>query len=269
MPNSVADGMRSIWHHRQLIISLAKREIIGRYQSSFLGVLWSVINPLILLLVYTFVFSVVFKARWGAGDSSRVEFAIVLFVGLLIFNLVSEIIIKSPTIIVYNTNFVKKIIFPLEVFPVVILLSSLFHMLMSFFVWLLVYAVFFGVPHLEILYFPIVLAPVCILSLGLSWFLSALGVYLRDLAQVVGPLTTVVMFLSPIFYPVSALPPEFQALLHLNPLTLVIEQARTVLVFGGDLDWKAISALMLGSIIFASCGLAWFQKTRKGFADVL
>ncbi len=182
-----------------------------------------------MLVVYTFVFSVVFKARWSSGSDSKAEFALVLFAGLMVFNLFSECINRAPGLILSNVNYVKKVVFPLEILPFVTLLSALFHMGVSLVVWLLAYVILIGPPHLTVLYLPLILLPLALLIMGLSWALASLGVYLRDVSQLIGVVTMSLMFLSPIFYPVTALPQTYRYLLYLNPLTTVIEQARAVL----------------------------------------
>lgn len=259
----------SFWRNRSLIKSLAQREILGRYRGSFLGLFWSFFNPVFMLLVYTFVFSVVFKARWNAGSDSKTEFAMILFVGLMVFNLFSECVTRSPSLILNNVNYVKKVVFPLEILPMVAMTSALFHLVVSLFVWLLAYGVIFGLPHLSVLMIPIVLLPIILFTLGLSWGFASLGVYLRDLSQFLGIVVTVLMFLSPIFYPMASIPEPYQIYLSLNPLTPTIEMARQVLYLG-DLPTLSTLSVYLGSgAVCAWLGFFWFQKTRKGFADVI
>lgn len=266
---SPREMVASVWRNRSLIRALVKREVLGRYRGSALGILWSFFNPVFMLAVYTFVFSVVFKARWSAGSDSKTEFALVLFAGLLIFNLFSECISRAPGLILANVNYVKKVVFPLEILPWVSLGSAIFHTIISFGVWLLFYLVFFGMPKLTLLLFPLVLIPLLFFTIGLSWILASLGVYLRDVGQIISMVMTVLMFLSPIFYPVSALPEKYQILLHVNPLTLVIEQARDVLIWGKLPAPELFAIYLIISTVIAWGGFVWFQKTRKGFADVL
>ncbi|MBD9515412.1 ABC transporter permease [Pseudomonas sp. PDM22] len=261
--------LRSLVRNRSLILQLTRREISGRYKGSLFGTLWSLFNPILMLTVYTFVFSVVLKARWGDSGASKTEFALILFAGLIVFNVFAETFTKAPTVILYSTNYVKKIIFPLEILPVVSLATSVFHGLVSLLVWLAFHAIIFGLPHIQILYFPVVMLPLLLATLGVSWLLASAGVYLRDVSQVIGILTTALMFLSPIFYPVSALPKELQPLFSFNPLTSTIEQSRAVLVFGQEPDWQGLGISMLIALAILWLGFAWFQKTRKGFADVL
>lgn len=259
----------SLWRNHALIGSLVKREVIGRYRGSFMGILWSFFNPTFMLIVYTFVFSVVFKARWNAGSDSKTEFALVLFAGLIIFNFFSECINKAPSLILANANYVKKVVFPLEILPWVTIGASLFHALISLCVWLVAYVILIGIPHLTVLLFPLILIPLILLVVGLCWSLASLGVYLRDVSQFIGILTTVAMFLSPIFYPVTAIPEKYRQFIFLNPLTTIIEETRNILFWGTSLNWTLVAAYLLGALCIAWLGFFWFQKTRKGFADVL
>lgn len=259
----------SLWRNRELIKASAVREVVGRYRGSVMGILWSFFNPLFMLAVYTFVFSEVFKARWNAASDSKTEFALVLFAGLIVFNLFAECITRAPSIILSNVNYVKKVVFPLEILPAVALASALFHGLISLGVWLVAYALFFGVPHATVLYLPLVILPFLFFIMGLSWALASLGVFLRDVSQFIGILITVLMFMSPIFYPATALPEAYRQLLYLNPLTPVIEQARAVLFWGESPDFVMLAVYWGVGAAVAWLGFAWFQKTRKGFADVL
>jgi len=266
---SPREMVASLWRNRELIKASTKREVLGRYRGSVMGILWSFFNPLFMLAVYTFVFSVVFNARWGSGSGSKTEFALVLFAGLMMFNLFAECINRAPGLILSNVNYVKKVVFPLEILPAVTLLSALFHGLISLGVWFLAYLVFFGLPHTTALYLPLIVLPFVLFIMGLSWALASLGVYLRDVSQLIGVITTVLMFISPIFYPATALPETYRHWLYLNPITPVIEQARDVLFWGKAPDFSMLGIYWLAAAFIAWLGFAWFQKTRKGFADVL
>ena len=263
------EALASSWRNRNLIFSMTRREVIGRYKGSTLGLLWSFFNPILMLSVYTFIFSTVFKARWAGGSDSKTEFALVLFTGLLIFNLFAECINRAPSLILSNANYVKKVIFPLEILPLIAFCSAAFHLLISLLVWLIFYLFFFGVPHLTILLLPLTLIPTIMLTLGLSWLLASLGVYLRDVSQIVGVITTVLMFLSPIFYPIDVLPEEFRSLLGLNPLAFAIEQARNTMIWGHGINWNEWAIYTAATSVIAWLGFAWFQKTRRGFSDVI
>lgn len=259
----------SLWHHRQLILQMTRREIAMRYRGSVIGLAWSFINPLLMLVVYTFVFSVVFKARWGVEQESKTDFAIILFTGMIVFGLFAEIVNRSPGQIVSNANYVKKVVFPLEILSWVSLGSVLFHSLVSLAVLLLAQLIInFSLPWTVVL-FPLVLLPLIFASLGAAWFLAALGVYVRDIGQITTVFTTVLMFVSAVFYPVSALPENYQAWLRFNPLVLIITESRKVLIFGSLPDWSWLGIALLMGLVIAFAGFWWFQKTRKGFADVL
>lgn len=267
--SSPREMLACLWRNRSLIKASVQREVLGRYRGSIMGLLWSFLNPLFMLAIYTFVFSVVFKARWGTGSDSKTEFALVLFAGLIILNLFNECISRAPSLIISNVNYVKKVVFPLEILPFVALLSALFHGFISLAVWLLAYVIFFGPPHLTVLYLPLVVVPLFMFIMGLSWMLASLGVFLRDVTQFIGVFTTVLAFLSPVFYPVSSLPERYRHLLYLNPLTPVIEQTRDTLFWGRAPDAVLLGTCWIAAVLTAWLGFAWFQKTRKGFADVL
>lgn len=266
---SPREMIASFWRNRNLIKTMIVREVAGRYRGSVMGLLWSFFNPLFMLAVYTFVFSVVFQARWGEGSGSRTEFALLLFAGLIVFNLFAECINRAPSLILSNVNYVKKVVFPLEILPWMALGAAFFHALVSLSVWLLAYVFFLGVPHITVLFLPLVFLPLVLFIVGLSWGLASLGVYLRDVSQFIGIVTTVMLFLSPIFYPVSALPEKYRNLLMINPLYPIIEQTRDVLFWGTLPDMSVWLICLLGAVVLAWLGFVWFQKTRKGFADVL
>ena len=266
---SPREMVASFWRNRNLIKTLIKREVIGRYRGSVFGILWSFFNPVFMLIIYTFVFSVVFKSRWTGGSDSRTEFALVLFAGLIVFNLFAECFNRAPSLILANVNYVKKVVFPLEILPWVSLGSAFFHTLVSLSVWLLAYIILIGIPHATVLLMPLVILPLLLFIMGISWGLAALGVYLRDVSQLIGMATTVLMFLSPIFYPVTALPEKYRSLIMLNPLAPTIGEMRDTLYWGRPPDIMVWTIYLLGSALIAWLGFAWFQKTRKGFADVL
>lgn len=266
---SPREMVASLWRNRELAQAMVQREVVGRYRGSVLGLFWSFFNPLFMLAVYTFVFSIIFQAKWGKGSDSKVEFALVLFAGLIVYNFFAECVIRAPGLILSNANYVKRVIFPLEILPWIIIGSALFHGLVSLLVWFIFYIYVFGFPQLSSLLLPIVIIPLILFTAGASWFLASLGVYLRDISQVVTILTTVLMFLSPIFYPAEAIPSNFQPLLLINPLAPALSQVREILIWGTLPDFAAWIGYLIGSAIVAWLGFAWFQKTRKGFADVI
>ena len=269
-PTSLVALTKSLWRNRQLIVQMTKREVVGRYKGSALGLAWSFFNPVFMLTVYTFVFSVVFKARWGVGgEESKTQFAVVLFVGMIVHGLFAEVLNRAPSLILSNVNYVKKVVFPIEILPVIAMGAALFHSLISLGVLLAAFALFNGYLHWTAIFIPLVLLPLVILTMGLAWMLASLGVFLRDVGQTIGIITTVLMFLSPVFYPVTAVPERFRPFIMANPLTFIIEQAREVLIWGRLPNWLGLGAYTLAAVAIAWAGYAWFQKTRKGFADVL
>jgi len=220
--------------------------------------------------VYTFVFSVVFQMRWGLGEEeSKTQFAVVLFVGMIVHGLLAEVLNRAPNLILSNVNYVKKVVFPLEILPVVSMGAALFHSLVSFGVLLLAFALFNGFLHWTAVLAPLVVLPLVILTLGLAWILASLGVFLRDVGQTIGVVTMVMLFLAPVFYPITAVPEELRPLMMANPLTFIIEQAREVLIWGRLPNWAGLGIYTLIATTVAWAGYAWFQKTRKGFADVI
>lgn len=269
-PISLESLVRSMWTNRQLILQITRRDVIGRYKGSVMGVMWSFFNPLLLLTIYTFVFSVVFKARWGGAlPASKTQFAILLFVGMIVHTLFAETLSQAPMLIVNNVSYVKKIVFPLEILPVTALGTALFHACVSLGVLLAFFVLFNGFIHWTVIFLPIVLLPLVMLTVGVAWVLASLGVFLRDVAQPIGLIMTVLLFASPVFYPITALPEPVRPWLMLNPLTLIIEQARAVLLFGHQPDWLALAIYGVFALAIAWFGYAWFQKTRKGFANVI
>lgn len=262
--------LQSIFCHRSLIKQFTKREILSRYKGSYLGILWSFVTPIMMLVVYTFVFSVVFNARWGGDtETSKVEFALLLFAGLIIFNIFSEVISRSPSLITSNVNYVKKVVFPLEILPIVSLGSALFHALISLIILVLGIFLTMGVFNWTVILFPLILLPLCLFILGISWFLASLGVYVRDVGQIISVMIPALMFLSPIFYPISSIPEDLQFLYWFNPISYFVEDTRRVIIWGEMPHWEWLAYGFLIGISVAMLGFAWFKKTRKGFADVI
>lgn len=252
-----------------LLKQLIKRDVTSRYKGSYLGIIWSFIIPLLMLLVYTFVFSVVFEGRWNVESTNKVEFALIIFSGITVFNFFSEVLNRSSSIIISNTNYVKKVIFPLEILPISITISALVHALISILILFIGLIVFMGGISLTALFLPLVLLPVILLSLGISWFLASIGTYIRDVGYIINVLTGALMFLSPIFYPVSSVPDSLKFVYYLNPLSYTVEDMRKILLWNQypDFWWLLIGSLV--GLVVALLGYFWFQKTRRGFSDVL
>jgi lipopolysaccharide transport system permease protein len=269
-PTSPMALVQSFWQNGPLIYHMTKRDVLERYMGSVLGLAWSIFNPVLMLAVYTFVFSIVFKARWGiGGNESKIQFAVVLFAGLIMHSLFAEVLNRAPGLILSNVNYVKKVIFPLEILPSIAMGTALFHSLINLGVLLVAFFFANGFLHWTVVFAPLVILPLVIFTLGLAWLFASLGVFLRDVGQTISIITMVMLFLSPIFYPASALPEEYRPWLFANPLTFIIEQGRAVLIWGQLPDWSGLGIYMLVATVVAWGGYAWFQKTRKGFADVL
>jgi lipopolysaccharide transport system permease protein len=223
-----------------------------------------------MLTVYTFVFSVVFKARWGVDvESGKAEFAIVLFVGLIVHSFFAEIASISPKLIVSNANYVKKVVFPLEILPIVSLGATLFHSAISFLVLLVALLFFDGFLNWTVLLTPILLLPLIFVSLGFSWWVTSIGVFIRDIEQPIEIIIMILLFVSGVFFPLTSLPEAYRPWLMANPLAFIIEQAREIIIWGHPPNWIGLVIHMAVSIFILWSGFFWFQKTRKGFADVL
>ncbi len=237
-----------------------------------MGLVWSFLNPVLMLAVYTFFFSVVFKARWGVANTvaeGRGMFAVMLFAGLIVHALFAEVLNKSPQLMLANVNYVKKVVFPLEILPFVTLGAAVFHSIVSLLVLLLAFMVLNGYLNWTSIFLPLVVLPLLTFTFGVAMVLASLGVYLRDVGQTVAIFTTVMLFLSPVFFPIDALPENLRPWMMANPLTFIIEQSRLVLIAGGLPDWLGLAKYMGIATLVAWLGYFWFQKTRKGFADVL
>jgi lipopolysaccharide transport system permease protein len=263
-------GLRVIFQNRNLLRRLVKRNISARYQGAFLGGLWNFIQPLMMLCVYTFVFSVVFKARWGEyAENSKGAFAMIIFCGMACFSVFSESVTLSSGIICSNANYVKKVVFPLVLLPLSQVLSSF----LSGTVWLVLLlagtVLIYGGISWSILCLPLLLIPFFMLTLGVAFFVSSLAVYIRDTPYVVNVILQVFFFLTPIFYPVSAVPETFRKFLLLNPLARMIGQIRDVLFAAKLPEWGSFGISFAGGIVVFLLGFAWFNKTQKGFADVI
>src|SRR3990172_283241 len=274
---------RHLGSHRDLVRQFTVREILGRYRGSHLGVAWSFLTPLLMLVVYTIVFGTIFRRSWsplpGApaqpappGDAwaGHLEFALTVFCGLLVFNVFSECVSKAPNLVVHQPNYVKKVVFPLEILPVVALGSSLAHAVVG--LGLLVAGLALFQPSsfsLAMLWFPLVLVPLAMLCLGFGWILASLGVFVRDIEHPVGVAVTMLFFLSAIFYSPHDIPESLRWLVWANPLALVIEDARRTLLWGRPPDWELLAVSSAASAFLMQLGFVWFMKSRRWFSDVL
>lgn len=254
--------------NRHLINRIVRREIEQKYRGSVLGILWTLITPLMMLAVYSFVFSQVFPSPWR-GEQTNAPMPLLLFAGLIIFGVLAEPVNRAPSLILENGNYVKKVVFPLEVLGMVALVSNLVQAGISLLVWLLIYVIWVGPPPATCLLLPVALLPLCFLTLGLTWMLCALGVFLRDMRQIVPVATTILMFLSPIFFPGSAVPPRFAFCVDANPLAWTIEMTRDLMIFGRLPDLVPWLVMLIASYAVACIGLWIFGRLRMAFSDVL
>ena len=235
-----------------------------------MGFIWMVVTPLVMLAVYTFVFGVIFKARWGTefGDS-KAAFALILFCGMTVFNIFSESVNGSVGIVTGNPNYVKKVVFPLELLPVSAVLSACFFGLIWLGILFLGIVLFLHKFCLAAVCLPLIFIPLVLSSCGISWFVASLGVFVRDLAHVVGIILMVLYFMTPIFYSVEMIPESIRPILLLNPLTSIVQSARQVLMYNQWPDWRMLGVVTILSMVIFQLGYFWFMKTKRGFADVL
>jgi len=262
--------LRQSWLQRSLFLKLLLRDFAERYRGSYLGVLWSFVLPLLSLLVFTIFFGVIFKMRWaGLASDSLSDLGLVLFIGMALYNFFAECLGRAPGLILAHQNYVKNVIFPLAMLPAVMVTSALLTLIATLLVILLLQVVWGSGLAWTVLLLPVVVLPLALFVLGLSWFLAALGVYIRDIQQLIVPLVQLMMFLSPVFYPISALPESMRPWLQFNPLAIVIEQARAIILFGQLPAWIPCLLCFTLGLATALVGAWWFARTRKGFADVL
>lgn len=266
-PVAMARGM---WSRRELIAQFAHREVASRYRGSALGLFWTLAQPLLMLGVYTFVFAVVFESRWSAeSPASTAEFGLTLFTGLMLFQVFSQGVSRAPRLILDHPNYVKKVVFPLEALPVAALGATMFYAAVSLLVLVAGKVVIAPRFEWEALLYPLAFVPLVPMTLGLMWFLASLGVYLRDLTHVVGVVLQVLMYMTPIFYPIDRVPEGIRGVLQLNPMTGIVETARRTLLWGQQPDWAMLGAQTVVALVVMQLGYAWFMKTKRGFADVL
>lgn len=263
----------SFYRHRPLVWAMTRRDVAARYRGSAMGILWSLVTPIFLLAVYTLVFRGILTGRWGVGleNETGSEFAVLVFSGMVVHLFFAEAVNRAPFLVLGNANYVKRVVFPLEILPWMAVLSALFHTLLSVGALLVASAIVFGKVHWTVVFLPLPLLCLATLMMGIMWFLASLGVYLRDVGQTVTLLTSVLLFLSPVFYPAEMLKGRepYYTLLHLNPLTFIIEQVRELVVWGRLPNFGGLAIYFVCSVAIAWLGLAWFQKTRRGFADVI
>jgi len=265
----VGSPLSALARHGSLTVELTKREILGRYRGASFGLLWSLISPFLMLAVYSFAFGGILKSRWPQANNEHGSFALILFLGLITHAFFAECINRAPLLVVGNVNYVKRVIFPLEILPWPMVLSALFHLFTNLLAFMVLQLALTGQLSWTIILFPLVIAPLFVLALGVAWGLAALGVYFRDISQMTGVLATALLFTSSAIVPLSAVGPEVRWIFEINPLTFIIDQVRAVALWGQLPDWSGLGLYAVASVIVAYMGFSAFASTRRGFADVL
>lgn len=261
--------LATLAQRRSLLVELTKREILGRYRGASIGLVWALISPFLMLMVYTLAFGYILRSRWPGTSGSTTDFALILFVGLLVHGFFAECLTRAPQLVLSNPGYVKRVVFPLEVLACSMTLTALFHLAMNVVVLVALKWFWHGELFWHTLLLPLVIAPLVVLAVAVGWFLSALGVYLRDITQIVGVLAAAMLFLSSAIVPVQSLPENYRWVFHANPLTLIIDQAREVVIWGRMPDWSALGLYSVCACILAMLALAFFRRIRGGFGDVL
>ncbi|HEY8682979.1 MAG TPA: ABC transporter permease [Rhodanobacter sp.] len=261
--------LRSTWKHRELIMQLTRKDVVGRYKGSLLGLAWSFMSPLFMLGIYTLFFTEIFHARWGAADTGKGQYATALFAGLIVHAVFGESITRGSQLVTDNANYVTKVIFPLEILPWVSTLTSMYHALASLVILAVFSLIFNGHVAWTFLLFPVVFLPLMLIATAAGWLLASLGVYVRDVGQMTSLIVIALLYTAPVFFPMENLSPQMQSVMHFNPLTFLIVQARDVLLWGHLPDWPGLAGYTAGALIACWLAYAWFQRTRAGFIDVL
>ncbi len=259
---------QTMWKNRGLIRTLVRRDILSRYTGSFGGAFWTLLNPLIMMLTYFFVFGVVLKQTFP-NDPSKTGFALYFLAGMLPWLAFNEAVARAPFIMVEHRNFIKKLVFPVETLPVNLVAAGLVTEFFGMILFALALVVIRRHVPYTLIYLPLVIIPQVLLTTGIAWFLAALGVFVRDLGQVIGYLLTVLMFITPIFYSESHLPGMAADLQKVNPIFTLVHSYRAVLLESSPPDWTSLGWLAAAASIIFLLGHAWFYKLRKSFADLI
>lgn len=262
--------VRHLSRHGALIHQFTKRDVLGRYRGSYLGVFWSLLRPLCMLAVFGVVFGYIFQSRLGSDPhESKVDFAMALFCGLIVFDFFAESLARAPTLILSNTNYVTKVVFPLEILPVSVVGAGLVHLVVSLIPLCLAFLVVHHTLHVTALCIPLLVIPLVFLALGVEWLFSSLGVFIRDINSFVPVMTMIIMYSSAIFYRISKVPPAFRPIVIYNPLAVMVDNLRNVFMWGLPMDWGQYSVMTLICFVFMLVSYAFFMRTKSAFADVI
>ena len=266
---------RAIWRplfelpaRYELVLSLARRDLISRYKGSALGVVWAVVTPMVMIAIFTFIFANIFGARFGPSSSAW-DYALYLFCGLLPWTMFQETLQRATTTIVSHANLVKRVLFPLEALPVALTLSSLANQMLGTIALIVATLILRKTLPITIFWLPLLLIPQTLLTVGAAWLIASLGVFLRDLAQGIGLVLLAWMYLTPIIYPESVVPDRYRGLLNLNPFTPLVRSYRQIMLEGYGPDWMGLAYFSIFSFVMFCVGYWWFARTRKNFADVI
>ncbi|MEG0577648.1 MAG: ABC transporter permease [Bacilli bacterium] len=270
MFSHIMQYLKKIYHYRELLFQLTYRDVTARYKGSYLGITWALLNPLVMLGIYSFIFITIFDLRWGLdNNNNKTLYTLMIFSGLVPFYIFSESINRSITVLSSNANYVKKVVFPLELLPISTVFSIVINNMFGLFLLIVGKLIFLDTANWTMIYIPLILIPLVLLSMGLSLALSALGVYIRDLVHAVGLIVNILFYMSPIFYDSSIVPEPFNSFINLNPLTSIITQIRNVILLGQPLDLNSYIITFVGSILVFITGIGIFKYFRRGFSDVL
>ncbi len=262
---------RPLWQlpsRAELIFSFAKRELLGRYKGSVLGIAWAVLTPVVMIAIFTFIFAGIFGARFSS-NSSHWDYALYLFCGLLPWSMFQESLQQSANTIVVNSNLVKRVVFPLEALPAAQVLAALGNQMFATIALLIASIIIRQRLELTALWLPVLLIPQLLFALGASWLIASLGVFLRDITQGITLLLMAWMYLTPIIYPESIVPDRFRAIMNLNPFTALVRSYRRIFLEGAPPDWPGLAYFAAFALVIFIFGYWWFARTRKSFADVV
>jgi lipopolysaccharide transport system permease protein len=254
---------------RKILVMFIMRDLRSRYKNSWGGLFWLLIQPIILLTIYTVVFQKILGVKWGAQNSGGIDFALNLYLGLLVFNFFSESVQAAPSVLRNHSNLIRKVLFPIRILPAISVGTSLCDAVIGIIVWLVIYSLVMGIPHSTVLYLPLVILPLILLVMGFCWIIASLGVYMRDINQIVRFVLMGLLFLSPIFFPLNLMPNDLQAMLSFNPLAIEIEMLRGIMIGGIAPAWDSYFIFLVFSSIIYCAGFYWFELTSDGFVDVL
>jgi homopolymeric O-antigen transport system permease protein len=251
-----------------LILTLTRRELAARYRGSFLGFLWTLVTPMVMIAIFTIIFAGIFKAKFGAS-SSQWDYALYLFCGLLPWTAFQESVQLSTTTIVGHANLVKRVVFPLEALPVSLALAAAVNQLFGTLVLVAAAGLLRHDFHLTVIYLPLILIPQLLATFGAAWLVASLGVFVRDLVQAIGLILMAWMYLTPIIYPESIVPENYRRLINLNPFTPLVRSYRRIILEGQPPDWHGLGLFLVFALLSFLLGYWWFARTRKNFADVI